>query len=90
MKTLDEMTLGELRALEAERFGQYEDQYNHAGTDAALRVRHFEVVSVIYNRLRRELDRGRVAYTASGGMDESEQTTGVHAHADLHGVAVSG
>jgi hypothetical protein len=80
----------ELRALETERFGQYEDQYNHAGHDAALRAVYFEVVAVIYNKLRRELDRGLAAQAAQGGMDESEQTTGVHAHADLYGVAVPG
>jgi hypothetical protein len=88
MKNLDEMTLDELRALETERYQKYADQYDHAGPDAAIRVRYFEVVAVIYNKLRRELDRGLVAYAALGRMDESEQTNGVHAHADLHGVAV--
>jgi hypothetical protein len=56
MKTLDEMTLDELRALETERFGQYEDQYNHASHEAALPVRYFEIVAVICDRLRRGLD----------------------------------
>jgi hypothetical protein len=90
MKTLDGMTLDELRALETERFGQYEDQYYHAGFDAALWVGYFEVVTEIHNRLRRELDSGLFDCVASEGMDESEQTNGVHAHADLRGVAVPG
>ena len=90
MKALDELTLDELRAIEAERYQRYVDQYDHAGPDAAMRVRHFEVVAVIYNRLRRELDRGLVGYATSGGTDESEQKNGVHAHADLYGVAVPG
>jgi hypothetical protein len=90
MKTLDEMTLGELRAIEAERFGQYEDQYSHAGPDAAKRVRYFEIVAEIYNKLRRELDRGLVDYPTSGGMEEPNQTNGFRAHADLHAVAVPG
>ena len=50
-KNLDEMTLGELRALEIERYERYADQYDHAGPDAAKRVRYFEVVAMIYNEL---------------------------------------
>jgi hypothetical protein len=79
MKTLDEMTLDELRALEIERYQKYTDQYDHAGPDAAKQVRYFEVVAVIDNRLKRELDRGLVAEAASEGTDESQQTNGVHA-----------
>ena len=90
MNALDEMTLDELRAIEAERYQRYVDQDDHAGPDAAMRVRHFEVVAAIYNKLRRELDRGLVAYATSGAMDESEQANSVHAHSDLYGVAVPG
>ena len=90
MNALDEMTLGELRSIEAERYQRYIDQHDHAGPDAAMRVRHFEVVAAIYNKLKRELDRGLVACATAGGMDESEQTDSVHRHADLYGVAVPG
>jgi hypothetical protein len=90
VKTLHEMTLDELRALEAERYQRYVDQNDHSGPDAALRVRHFEVVAVIYNRLRRELDRGREGFAASESRDESEQTNSVHTHADLYAVRVTG
>lgn len=82
MKTLDGMTIAELRALETERFGQYEDQYDHGGHDAALRVGYFEIATEI----RKRLDLGLVVHAAS---DRPEQTNGVHAHVGL-AVAVAG
>jgi hypothetical protein len=84
MKTLDGMTLDELRELESERFWQYEDRYNAAGYDAALRVGYVEVATEIRKRLRRV----PVECAAAGGMDRPEQTNGVNCTPISRGVAV--
>jgi hypothetical protein len=58
-----------------------------AGPEAALRVRYFEVVAEICNRLKRELGRESINRVASGRVDGPEQANGVIVQADLQGVA---